>query len=330
MNHTHVLIDAKYEEHIRIKHLSIDPSLQGAKAQFEFEKHLIEISLPRLPSDDKIKPGDPYAEAEADTWDLKGEIIDIYICFLSVAVLALQFELPLAAAMNPRINASLYTKDEIQVLDERSDQLYFRARRAMDYFIRVVRWKVGFALVALDTRPDNATLRGGRLFNLTGGGAFYSPRVGRFAVMPPRHRLTTQEWNEIGKILSAGTLPPIWTEYLMSAQQRIESGDMAAAILDLAIAAETIIRRSIDALLPSDTPEWTRDAIGRINISTFTDKWTEYGLPEISKAQWFPTIRLLLRRRNALMHRGDNDGIGVKFCRDAVSAVENLINALVS
>ncbi len=55
MSDPHVLIDAKYEERVRIKHLSMDPSLQGAKAQFEFEKHQIEIALPTLPSEDKRK-----------------------------------------------------------------------------------------------------------------------------------------------------------------------------------------------------------------------------------------------------------------------------------
>ena len=173
MNDTRVLINAKYEEHVRIKHLSIDPSLQGAKAPFEFENHHVEIALPKLPSEDKRKPHDPYVEAEADVWNKDGEILDVYVYVLSVAVLALQFELPVAAARCPHINASLFSNGEAAALDDKSDQLYFLGRRAIDYFLRVVRWKTGLGLIDMDTRPDRATVFGGRLFNLSHGGAFY-------------------------------------------------------------------------------------------------------------------------------------------------------------
>jgi hypothetical protein len=63
-----IAIDAKYEERVRVKHLSMEPSLQGAKVQFIFETNRIEIALPTLPPEDKIKRGDPRAEAEADVW----------------------------------------------------------------------------------------------------------------------------------------------------------------------------------------------------------------------------------------------------------------------
>ena len=53
MDDTRVLVNAKYEERVRIKHLSMEPSLQGAQAEFEFEKHRIEITLPKLPAEQK-------------------------------------------------------------------------------------------------------------------------------------------------------------------------------------------------------------------------------------------------------------------------------------
>ena len=319
-----VLIDAKYEERVRIKHLSMEPSLQGAKAHFEFETHHIEIELPTL----SPKPRNPHAEAEADVWNANGELVNVSIYFILVAIVGLQFTLPAVASRQRRINASLYTVDEARDLDDKTAQLYFIGRRAVDYFLRVVRWKTGFSLIALDTRPDRATRYGGRLFNLSHGGAFYSSPIGRTTVLPKHHRLKATEWKHIVAALAAEIQPAIWSEFFMSAQQRIENGDLPAAILDLAIAAESVTRYTLDAQLPTDTPKWTRDAVGRINISTLTDKWPEHNLPAISKSPWFSTIRTLFQRRNDLMHRGDDQRVDISFCRDAASAVENLIAAL--
>lgn len=318
MGDTHVLIDAKYEERVRIKHLSMDPALQGAKAQFEFEKHQIEIALPTLPSEDKRKLGDPNAEAQAFVWDKNGNLVDIYISFLSVAALALQFELPAIAAHCRHINASLYTAKETKELDEKSDQLYFLARRAVDYFLRVARWKTAFGLIALDTRPDRATLRGGRLFNLSHGGAFYSPAVGRTVSVPKRHTLTVKEWNNIVATLTAGIYPPIWNEYLASAERRIDMNDLRAGIIDLAIAAKSVIRQ-----FPGTSTRTRKD-----KMSTILANWTKFGFPPVSHLPWFAKVQSLFNARNEIMHRGDSQYAQISFCRDTAPAVENLITAL--
>jgi len=318
MSDPHVLIDAKYEERVRIKHLSMEPTLQGAKAQFEFEKHRVEIALPTLPPEDKRAPGDPYAQAEADVWDKNGNIVDVYIYFLSVAALALQFELPAIAAKCRHINASLYTPEETKELDEKSDQLYFLARRAVDYFFDVARWKAGFGLIALDTRPDRATLRGGRLFNLSHGGAFYSPAVDRTVSAPKRHKLTVKEWNNIVATLTSGIYPPIWNEYLANAERRIDINDLRAGIIDLAIAAESVIRQFPGASMRARENK----------MSTIFANWTKFGFPPASHLPWFAKVDTLFKARNELMHRGDGNRVQISFCRDAASAVENLITAL--
>jgi hypothetical protein len=318
MDDERVLIDAKYEERVRIKHLSMEPSLQGAKARFEFEKHCIEIALPTLPAGDKGKIGDPYAEAEADVWQSDGQIKDIYIYIVSVAVLALKFELPAAAAKHPHIDASLYTANDTQYLDEKSNKLYLLGRRAIDYFLRVVRWKTGLGLIAVDTREDRATLRGGRLFNLSRGGAFYSPPVGRTSVAPQRHQLKVQEWNDIVAALNAGNYPPIWDEYLASARRRIDMNDLTAGTIDLAIAAESAIR------------QFPGTSMGARNgtMSNILANWLNLGFPPESHSSWFANVQTLFRVRNKLMHRGDDPRVQISFCRDATCAVESLIAAL--
>lgn len=309
-----VPIDAKYEERIRIKHLSMEPSLQGAKAPFSFETHHIEIVLPIL----SPKPRDPHAEAEADVWNAKGELVNVSIYFISVAIVGLTFTLPAVASKHRRINASLYTVDETRDLDKKTAQLYFIGRRAVDYFLRVARWKTGFGLMALDTRPDQATLYGGRLFNLAHGGAFYSSPIGRTIVLPKHHRLKTSEWKEIAAALSAGTKPPIWNEFLMSAQRRIDMNDLRAGVIDLAIAAEAVIRQFPGVSM----------RVRESKMANLFAKWAALGFPRVSHLPWFKKVETLFKVRNKLMHSGDSTRVQISFCRDASSAVADLIAAL--
>lgn len=317
MDGTRALIDAKYEERIRVKHLSMEPALQGAKTPFSFENNLVEITLPTAPPG-KQNIGDPNIEAEADVWNKHGEIINVHIYFVLVTIMNLKFELPLAAAKHPNINAALYTEDETRDLDKKSDQLFVLGRRAVDYFLRVVQWKTGLGLVALDTRPDRATLFGGRLLNVSYGGTFYSPLVGRTLIAPKRHRLKPTEWNDIQVALAAAAQPPVWNEFVMSAQRRIEMGDLMAGTIDLAIAAESAIRQY---------PHVSMRTRKRKMSSLLTD-WSKLGFPAITHLPWFLSVATLFLVRNQIMHRGGDARVQPSFCRNALSAVGNLIAAL--
>jgi hypothetical protein len=320
-------VSATYKERVRIKHLSMEPSLQGATACFQFEDRKVEIKLPTLPLEEKRYS--EYAEAEADVWNSSSkEVINVHIYAVLISVLELEFQLPPAAAEHRSINASLYDEKEARELDQQSDQLYFLARRALDYWLRVVRWKTGLGLIDLDPRADGATLYGGRLFNNAHGGAFYSPLVGRTVVAPERHRLNPLVWNEIATVVAAGLNPPLWNEYLMSAHRRIEHGDLTAAIIDLAIVVESVIRRTLDAQLPADTPKWTRSMAGRTTMTDLFNRWLEFNLPTISDLPWFKVIMTLVEVRNAIMHRGNDQRLRLSFCRAAASAAEKLIVVL--
>lgn len=233
MADTHVQINARYEDRIRIKHLSMEPSLQGSAVQFLFEGHQIEIKLPKI---DPVAKDDRYLEAEADVWRAAtGEILNVHIYVISIAIHDLKFELPQAAADHPHINASLYNDAERRVMDKKSDQLYFLARRALDYWLRVVRWKTGLGLIDIDTSPKIESVYGGKLFNNAHGGSFYSPKIARTVTVPKRHRLNQAVWQEIEAAVSRGEIPPIWNEYHMNAYRRMEQGDLVAGVIDLAM-----------------------------------------------------------------------------------------------
>jgi hypothetical protein len=312
-----------------------EPNLQGVTLEFRFEDHDVKVSLPKLPSGKSQEIRDQFMEAEAYEWDKHGEILRVCVYAIRVTILRLRFELPTAAAINKGINVTLYSEDERKHLDERTDALYFLARRALKYWLEVLRWKTGLALIDFDTRPSGPSLRGARLINLAHGVAFYSPRVTRTLTGPKMHRLDLETWQTIADLLAAGINPPIWNNYLMSAQRRIEFGDYRAASIELAIAAESIMRRFFDkVILPSAilpiAPKWAQKKIVDPKMSELLERWTQFGFPDKTQLTWFNTIDKLTKVRNGIMHSGEDPEANTEFCRCAASAVEHLITLLES
>jgi hypothetical protein len=261
-----VSVDARYDEWFPVTHLSMPPSLAGAEHQFTFEDALVTIKLPETPAEGEVPSeySKAYVPRRRATTN---EIIEVEIYAVLVSIDALSIDLPVAAAEYPAENATLYSADQARELDGRSDQFWQLARRILDYWLRVVRWRTGYALIDLATSLHDATLLGGRLINCATGKAFYSPRIQRTFVVPRTRCLTSDEWAAIGGDLVKNAFPPVWHEYLMSGRQRIEVGDLTAAVIDLAVAIEVAVRLQVDSKLPPATPRGICEAVARMNMT---------------------------------------------------------------
>ena len=155
-----VLVDARFDEWFRVTHLSMPPTLAGAEHQFTFEHASVTIKLPETPAEGEV-PGE-YSKAYVSTRRAApNEIIEVQIYAVLVSIDALSIDLPVAAAEYPAINATLYNADQARELDGRSNQYCQLARRILDYRLRIVRWRTGYALIDLATSLHDATLLGG-------------------------------------------------------------------------------------------------------------------------------------------------------------------------
>jgi hypothetical protein len=308
-----ISVSAEYREKLRLKHLAMEPSLQGKTISFRLNDHAIAIGLPTFSPDAKWLED---AEAEADTWDRAGNVLSVYIYAVTIVIENLTFAIPTAAAEHRHVNTSLFSALERDVMDREADKLYLLARQALDLFIRTTRWKAGLALLDLDRRPDNPTFRGGRLYNLEHGGSFYSPKIPRVVSAPRRVNLTPQIWQSIGDVLASGSLPPIWVEFLASAERRIETSDLREGLIDLAIGAEAAIRQ-----FPHVSKKSREDLLSRI-----LDNWESIGFP--SAGPWFTDLRILIQVRNRIMHAGTDDRLNIQLCAKSLIAVQELTRLL--
>ncbi len=63
-------------------------------------------------------------------------------------------------------------------------------------------------------------------------------------------KVTEAAWEAAGCALAADRPPPVWIDFLIEAHRRLQVGDLRSAIVNGAIASETVIRSSFSATLP--------------------------------------------------------------------------------
>lgn len=164
---------------------------------------------------------------------------------------------------------------------------------------------------------------GGVLINALAGTPFYTPRINRTISGSIRPIMCAAQWQEIHSALDAGQEPPVWHDYLTSANQRMASGDSIAAILDLAVAAEARIRRFLNDNPPEKLKN--RKALRGLKMSGIIKSWRSYGFPS------FPAlghIEKLFNVRNGIMHSGIHKNADAPFFEVAAGAVTQLLSIL--
>ena len=68
--------------------------------------------------------------------------------------------------------------------------------------------------------------------------------------MPGGGKVTEAAWEAAGRALAANTQPPVWVDFVIEAHRRLHVGDLRSAIVNGAIASETVIRAAFSATLP--------------------------------------------------------------------------------
>ncbi len=133
------------------------------------------------------------------------------------------------------------------------------------------------------------------------------------------------EWELAGGALEDGLEPPVWQEYVASAHREMSEGNGTTGILNLAIAAESVIRFTIEKQIPAGMPEGLVDAIQRINISNIIAKKNKF---EFHNLKDMKNIKLLFEIRNKIMHHGKDNRVTEGIFLICASSVRNLIGQL--
>ena len=113
--------------------------------------------------------------------------------------------------------------------------------------------------------------------------------------------------------LDAGESPPIFYDLLYSAMARLERGDLRLTIIDAAVAAETFMRKAVQAGLSAgldaSLEEYSEDTGIRQVVNTYFPKCLDTEQRDTFKKTIKSNLHKLFDDRNDIMHLGHKEGL---------------------
>jgi hypothetical protein len=308
--------------------LEIVPSLAGAIHRFDYGGSPVEIRLPKRPMRKDWKKDD--APITANGWRVRnGRDIPLSFGIHEVdAYLSTGLTRRIRVDAIGRVNVGLFSKRERKGLDRITKSGATVLEAAFQYWVDVLRWKSGNATLCQVRSQRQKTSRGAYLVDDMTKASIYRPAMN--FVIPARKPITARDWRFTGQALSEKSAVPIWQLFIAEAGQKARLGDNRSAILDLAIASETLIRQL--AILSSLKPRTNRAAeklFSQAPISRVLDEWAGLGF---GSADWQrleterKAVKQVLDKRNAIMHRGEEPGFGPAGIGQFISHVKRFLN----
>ena len=321
-------VESEYRQRFSIEGFVSDGLIPGKIHNFNFEQFTVSVEIPPICKKSIFERDRHPRFDEAAVpfmWDRDGSIMAVDISEIRIKLLELKISVPREVSETPHINAGLFSEEQRRVMDDYTDNLHIVTNRILHYWIRVMRWKAQSHLFEEYRGSPKRSPDGGALFNVHNQSRYYMPKISRTVSMGSNKVIEIGEFDEAGEALRIQLEPPIWSEYFSSSFREMRDGDGNAAILNLAIAAESLIRSHIEDRMPEGLPKGFADSIQRINISNILSATTKFGLPKLGE---LINLRLLFEMRNLVMHRGKDERIDRKIFGMCASSVRSLIKNL--
>jgi hypothetical protein len=300
-----ISIEACSHQGFPITNLTIHSELVGATHSFEHQGKRVHVSVPspfsriqtRRENREQIYAGSYWVGEEHNP-------LEYLVGLVHVRVEAGEpLNIPGAALEHPPIRLELFKESEQQRLTKLLRRLSGIGNGAFAYWLRIMRWKTGVVSIgaaqpvdhSFDGSPDMECLATHRRFWLAGGGG----------IVPATEMVSCEQWAETQEALNKQEMPPLWLEFWFDGEHRIRKGDLTGAILSLAIALETAVRRLVVIHLSDKSIESIiYDTIDNSNISFIMNKFRSLSFWD---KDWdrhcdHEKLRSLIQRRNDIMH----------------------------
>lgn len=305
---------------IEIIGLQITPDLLGAEISFDLDGHRVRIHLPTMDicNIPKDKNGDDRIEFHA--WkDEDGKRIPIFFDVLKICIELNVLNTPSLPTELLSVQNNAYeflSPEDQQVLDRLTFKHEVIANQAFDIWSRTLRWKSGNGSIG---RADisHSKARSARFYEMTTKKCIWVGGSG-FTIHGKGRRFITQfAWNEASRALLTYLRPPSYVDLFFDGEEHLQHGYLARCVIDFATSAEILLRRNLQAGLPSDLQQEIIDKIIKSNI---TDIFPKYGPTIFGKMRWpqlkneAGTIRELFTKRNLLVHHANSKELSVESC----------------
>jgi len=294
----------------RAYHFDIVPSLASASHTFEYQNHIIKITLPSSPKkEDFLKENTPMSFSAYR--QLKNRKVPIYYWVNEIdATIDTGKKRKIRTDALGTIDYELFTKKERESLNKFTFKYEAILDSAFEYWIDVMRWCTGKQTLCQLSHIRQESHLGTYLIDSRSNKRFYCPGdVMELELSKPIKKI---EWNKAQGILTRGEDVPIWQIYYAEAYERLNIGDTRGYIISLAISLETIVRHMTSNFLKEPINEKYRSMVNLISIVGIIHQWKKLGFNSTAWENLREEKKVIIHifeLRNGIMHRGENPNI---------------------
>jgi len=226
------------------------------------------------------------------------------------------------------VDHRLFGSRQIKSLDNFTKRYETIVDSAFERWLDVLRWKTGIHTIC--PYQENLQKSHGRayLIDLSTNRYFYRPPYRLTVTMLAT--VSRKDWRLVQVFLEDNIDVPIWHLYISEANQKRDAEDIRGFILNIAISIETMVKTLINTYIVESASPAFESAVGRINIGPILDKWVKINH---NNKRWqslkeeVGLVKLAIKERNGIMHRGARASISINKAKEIANAVSIFIEA---
>ena len=309
----------------------VTAEIMGSIHEFEFEGHYVSVQLPQSEHADRDERFDDVAtisSSQADT----GEILTYRVMKVDVEIAVPEpISVSEEALSHPPKQIEHFSKEQQKAADRVCDQHSELAERAFQYWLEMIRWVSGDALIG---QPRISGFESGwstyLMESSTNHRVWASPVV--FTVYRETE-VTKEHWEIAAEHLQNGDELPMYLRFLHDAVTSSRNGQYEKAIIEIAMACEIYLRYAVFEFIPESTPEELVKYIEEANINKYASQFFKRLVNESQISDYkkiLKEISSLMSRRNSYVHMGQMDDAGNALCQRFINSAKKLFTIQLS
>lgn len=298
-------IKAKTWNRLNVTNLYIEAQLIGQKHTFIFEGRKTCILLPTKEAANENRPRNDTAHA-VEYWSATNEPTTYSINQVDIEIEILgKISIPEVALSHPPTQYEAFTKEEQLTAQEITKQHSILAERALEYWLEILRWTSGYALIG---KPAISSVQSGWATYICSEEE--NKRVwggSRPIVVPWNPPVKLLAWESASQKLVNNEKLPIHLRFLHEAENSIEHQQIEKSVIETAMACETFLRYTVLQSIPTSLQNEITKYIEEANINKYVTQFFKSLIPE-NQAEKYKEISRelssLFSRRNSYIHMG--------------------------